>query len=264
MSAGIVAASYGYQSIQPFEVTRRSVPLARLPQAFRGFTICHLTDLHLSEFGHNQETLVAVIAEAKPDLIAMTGDMVNCDDCEEGPFLTLCDRLPAIAPTCFVSGNHEVSRAHRGLGERVVERGVYFMDNRHAVIGRKGEKIYLAGAGEWLMHGPHGVERAMMGVPPEGCSVLMAHHPAPIAFYAEAGADFVLAGHTHGGQIRAPFLGALLAPGQGFFPKYSDGMYGVKRTIMYISRGLGQSHLPVRINCPREVAFLTLEPSGRA
>ncbi len=135
------------------------------------------------------------------------------------------------------------------------------MDNRHVTLKRGVESVYLAGAGEWLTYGLHGVKQATQGIPDDGFVVLLAHHPEQVHAYAAAGANVVLAGHTHGGQIRIPFLGSPIIPDQGFFPRYTSGLFHVGRTAMYISRGMG-SHLPLRINCPHELAFLTLQQSA--
>ena len=259
LAAGLAVAGCAWPDGPQLDVTRRSVPLPRLPQAFHGFTICHLSDLHLSEFGKDQSELVALIRKARPDLIAMTGDMVCRHEDDERPFMALCDRLPSIAPTYFVTGNHDVVPRHEGVGERAAERGVQFLDNRHVAVERGGERLYLAGAGEWTRHGLEGVTMAMADIPEQAFTVLMAHHPAYIDLYAGAGAGLVLAGHTHGGQVRVPFLGSLAGPDQGFLPSYSAGLYAVGSAALYISRGMGESFLPLRVNCPREVAFLTLE-----
>jgi len=257
VGAGLVP--YGVYASSVLETTFLPIPLAGLPAGFDGFTVCHLTDLHLAEFGQNQADLVSLIRENKPDLIAMTGDMVNRDDRDESAFLTLCDQLPEIAQTCFVSGNHEMCGSHEGLEQRLMERGVQVMDNRHVELERDGEILYLAGVGEWWAYGRTGLDAAMENIPSEGIVILLAHHPEEMPHYVECGANLVLAGHTHGGQVKLPFVGSLIAPNQGFFPRYPDGLFREGGTAMYVSRGLGLSSLPMRFNCPREVAFLTLK-----
>lgn len=260
LAACAAAVPYTGYATNALEVTDRAVPVSALPSGFAGLRICHLSDLHMQEFGERQQDLVVLIRDGRPDIIAITGDMVNRGERDEGAFLSLCDQLPEIAPTYFVTGNHEWSGLHDGIETRIARRGVHFMDNRHVALERNGDTLYLAGAGEWREYRERGVTQAVRGIPIDGCVVLLAHHPEYMSLYAAAGMNLVLAGHTHGGQIRIPFLGSLLVPDQTyFFPRYDCGLFRDGTTAMYISRGLGLSFLPVRINCPREVAFLTLE-----
>ncbi|BCS88690.1 metallophosphoesterase [Pseudodesulfovibrio sediminis] len=260
LAAGAALVPYGFHATYALEVTRRTIGLRALPTPFAGYTICHLTDLHLAEFGHKQSDLLAIIREGRPDIVVMTGDMVNGKERREEPFLTLCDQLPGIAPTYYVTGNHDTNSLHRGIEGRLEQRGVHVLDNRHVTLAREDASMALAGVGEWGRFGAAGLDAGLRGIPEGETVVLLAHHPEQIAHYVSRGVDLVLSGHTHGGQVRLPFVGSLIAPNQGVFPKYSEGLYRVDDTAMYISRGLGLSVMPFRFNCPREVAFLTLQP----
>lgn len=250
---------FGFVQTSDLEITRRTIPLPSLPSAFTGFTICHLSDLHLKEFGQNHKDLLAQIRRHKPNIIAMTGDMVDGGSKDERSFLSLCDQLPDIAPTYFVTGNHEMSGLHPGLAERVEKRGILFMDNRHTSIEHGGKTIYLAGAGESDHYGISGLEEAMRSIPDDGFVILLSHHPEHMADFVSHGANLVLSGHTHGGQVKLPFIGGIAVPDQDLFPPYLEGLYREGHTTMYISRGLGLSMYPVRINCPPELPFLTLQ-----
>lgn len=251
---------FGCSSTNEPQVLRHTVTLERLPASFSGFTICHLSDLHSEEFGQGNSRLVDMIAGGNPDIIVMTGDMVKKNDPDENVFLTLCERLPSLAPTYYITGNHETYGLHDDLPAKVAERGIHFIDNRHTRIEREGESFCLAGAGEYYTYGSYGLHAAVTGIPEEDCTILLAHHPECMADYALKKVDLVLSGHTHGGQIRFPLVGGVFCPDQGLFPQYIDGMHHSGMTRMYISRGLGSSTVPMRINCPPELAFLTLKP----
>jgi len=263
LALGLCAAvaPIGYSLDNDLEVTRETVRLKGLPRAFSGFNVCHLTDLHSREFDKGNASLLSLIAESRPDAIAVTGDMVDRLNPDESVFLKLCEGLSRIAPTYFVTGNHEIDGLH-GLGivGDVARRGVNCMDNRSVTLERNGQSIRIAGVGEHKFYGNAGLKAALQGVSEDDFTLLLSHHPEQMDAFTQKKVDLVLAGHTHGGQIRLPFMGAIFAPTQGMFPRYISGLYQEDRTAMYISRGLGSSTFPIRRDCPPEMAFLTLEP----
>lgn len=262
MAAFAAVVPYGCTRTEELTVSRHTVRVHQLPPNFSGFTICHLTDLHSREYGPGNRELLKIIEAEEPDLIAMTGDMVDWRKCNLSVCLDLCVRAATIAPTKYVTGNHEMMDQVEMIQDRIIQSGADLLDNRCIQLKRGGDAVCLAGAGERDFYGRHSVRFAMRDVPRNVCSIILSHHPEQMSAFAERGANLILAGHTHGGQVKMPGVGALIAPDQGLLPKYSEGFYHEDATTMFISRGLGNSIIPFRLNCPPEVVFLTLEPAA--
>lgn len=261
LAAGSAFIPYGYFETNDLLVTRHALAFDNLPASFAGLTICHITDLHSREFGRDQKDLLELVRQGEPDIIVMTGDMVSLYSREELAFMTLCRHLPDIATTYFVTGNHDMSSNHEGISERVARQRILVMDNRNITLERGEERIHLAGVGDWSSYGEAGLDMALQGIPKDEFSLLLSHHPEQMADFVRNRVNLVLAGHTHGGQIKFPFVGGILAPDQGLFPRYMEGLYQEGETTMFISRGMGESTIPLRLNCPSELVFLTLKQS---
>ena len=209
----------------------------------RPMTIVQLSDLHNARFGEEQARLLDMVRAQSPDAIVITGDLI--DDTKGGhePALELARGCAAIAPTYFVTGNHEkLSRSYEAFLLEMEKTGV---------IKLSGRTVTLEG-GVTLTGAQDAPEAA-------GYHILLAHRPEFIAAYAAAGFDLALCGHAHGGQIRLPFIGGLYAPGQGRLPRYTAGLYDEGDITMLVSRGLGNSVFPFRVNNRPEVAALTIE-----
>ena len=256
----------------------------KVPEAFDGFKILQLSDLHSARFGDNNNALLRRIDAAKPDIIVMTGDMLNSQRDRGEVILDLVSRLTGAYPVYYISGNHEQIAAflarQEGLDwyDRFVHelqnRGAQLLDNRRVELEAKGARINLCGLliplpfykgknvasyeGEARFSPEHIVE-ALGSLNREEFNILMAHNPAHFAEYAAWGADLVLAGHTHGGIIRIPFLKGLLSPEIAFFPEYDAGMFTMEQSTMVVSRGLGSVPLGIRVfNCP-ELCLIKLQ-----
>lgn len=251
-------------------VTRIRIKSEKLPPAFRGFTIVQISDLHNAKFGKNQSRLLKKIQGLSPDMIAVTGDLIDSNRTNVDIAMQFIKGATAIAPVYYVTGNHESrTNAFLSLKERLISAGVTILDGITASISRKGQKIYLAGlqAPEFTMRKKSESERrAAVGEKvkelkskTEGYAILLSHHPELFEAYVAAGFDLALCGHAHGGQIRLPFIGGVLSPNQGFFPKYTEGVYEKGNTKMAVSRGLGNSAFPLRINNFPEILSVMLE-----
>lgn len=209
-----------------------------------------------------------MIEEAEPDILVITGDLVDSrrTDLETG--MAFAEQAAAIAPTYYVSGNHEARIPdYDKLKQGLESAGVVILENERIELERAGERIALCG-----LHDPsfgpdypdggaeNIVERSLAGFMggDEAYTVLLAHRPEFFALYADYGADLVFSGHAHGGQIRLPFLGGVVAPGQGLFPKYDAGLYTEGAAGMVVSRGLGNSLFPFRVNNRPEVVSVEL------
>jgi uncharacterized protein len=240
---------------------RYRVPVAGLPPAFEGFTILHLSDLHEKQFGKGAEELVRLIRHEKFDIVAITGDLVVGNHPILTPALELITAIRSFAAPPFysVSGNHDW-RLERGreLNQKLSDAGVNVICNRSMGIERGGERIWILGVDDPVT-GRDRLPQALQGVDANSPRLLLSHSPHPYPQAISNGIDLMLAGHTHGGQIRLPLLGAPFVPTMGFFPRYDYGLYRKGKSTLIVSGGLGESGVPVRFNIQPELALVTLE-----
>lgn len=267
-------------------VSRSELVSRRVPEGFDGYTIVQISDLHNKEFGSRQKRLLGAVASQNPDLIVITGDMIDSRNTDVDIALELARQVVELGPCYYVTGNHEsrVTEEYKELKAGLEDCGVIVLEN---------DKVRLqAGDGQWAGHETgrdegaitligvqdpafsaaylQGDETAVMEGQLEtlteendGFTVLLSHRPELFDVYVSAGMNLVFSGHAHGGQWRLPGVGGLVAPGQGFFPKYTAGAYsaaaGSTETTMYVSRGLGNSLIPVRIFNRPEIVVVELK-----
>ena len=242
---------------------------SRLPEAFSGFRIAHISDLHDAEFGDGNEKLLDLLSRAEPDIIVITGDLVDRRHADTEKALRFVEKAAALAPTYYVSGNHEAARGdYDELREKIEDAGAAVLDDGRAVIEREGGKILLLGLKDpdFSVKGDFFGEtsamvKAKLGELMNGedkYTVLLSHRPELFLAYVSCGVDLAFCGHAHGGQFRFPFVGGLYAPGQGFFPEYDAGLYTAGSTSMAVSRGLGNSVIPFRFNNRPEIILAVL------
>ena len=230
----------------------------KVSPAFDGFKICHLSDIHNRRFGEENSRLLDIVSGQSPDIIVISGDLVDSRKTDVGAALEIVERLVGIAPVYYVSGNHEEklpTAIYDYLMENLLVLGVNLLDGRAETIERNGEFISIAGLfdkKDFPMKSAKGLVREDM------LNILINHRPQFAAEFASAGFDLAFCGHAHGGQMRIPGIGGLIAPDQLLFPEYSEGMhfFGDKATV--ISRGLGNSLVPMRINNRPEVVMVRL------
>lgn len=241
-----------------------------------GFKIVQLSDLHNYEFGEGNENLIKRVEEEKPNIIAITGDFVdtltNFVDAPEKlnkTALDLAEKLTKIAPTYYVTGNHESGVVgYKELMEELRKRGVEILDNRVVKVEYNNTYINIAGILDpsdndysfaYVQVCSDRLDEMMKDLTDDYYTVLLAHRPEYINVYSKYDIDLVLSGHIHGGQFRIPFLGGVVSPNREFFPKYDSGLYQEGNTNMIVSRGLGSSSsLKVRINNRPEVVSIVL------
>ena len=239
-----------------------SVESSEIPAAFDGFRMALVADLHNTEVGENNSKLLARVAESQPDIIVIAGDIIDSRTPNVDVALDFVNAAVEIAPVYYVTGNHEgrIPSEYAILEQGMTEAGVHILRNGTIFLERNGESICLAG-----IDAPHFYDNIsdFFQTMPTLCSqeeytVLLAHHPEYFDWYAEAGADLVLSGHVHGGQFRLPFIGGLVAPHKGFFPEYDSGLYENGGSNLVVSRGVGDTILPVRFNNRHEVVLVEL------
>ena len=247
------------------ELNAYTVTSADLPSSFDGFRIAHVSDLHNTEMGENNEKLLTMLRDAKPDMIAITGDLIDSRSTDIPLALRFVEEAMKIAPCYFVSGNHELRIAeYEEFLQSLSDLGVVILDNTQTEIIRNGEKITVMGLRDPNLEmqnfdgdAPAIVQQYLHAE--DGFVLLLSHRPELFEVYAKNEIDLALTGHAHGGQFRFPLIGGLIAPQQGLFPEYDAGWFVQGDTRMIISRGIGNSAFPFRFNNRPEVILITLK-----
>lgn len=251
------------------ELTSYTISSNKLPASFDGYRIAHISDLHNTQMGKDNEKLIAMLQDSEPDIIAITGDLIDSRNTDIEIALQFAEKAVKIAPCYYVTGNHE-SRVseYDDLKKGLTESGVIVLENDLAELEKSGETITLMGVDDpsfqtdYIFGDSETVMKSKLQEltnEESAYTVLLSHRPELFDTYVESGIDLVLSGHAHGGQIRLPFVGGLVAPNQGLFPEYDAGIYTNESTNMIVSRGIGNSIIPLRINNRPEVIIIELE-----
>lgn len=250
------------------ELNTYTVTSSRLPDAFDGYRIAHVSDLHNAQMGENNEKLLGMLRSAEPDMIAITGDLIDSRNTDIEIALRFVREAMEIAPCYYVTGNHEARvDAYGELRAGMEAAGVIVLEDMKIEISLEGETVTLMGVNDpsfqtdYLLGDAETVMNTKLTELLDdsmGFTVLLSHRPELFDTYAEHGIDLILSGHAHGGQFRLPVIGGLVAPNQGLFPKYDAGLYTEGNTNMLVSRGIGNSLLPFRINNRPEVILIEL------
>lgn len=256
------------------QTTRTEVEVVGLPAGFENFRMVHLSDLHGHQYGEGSRELLERVQQQEPEIIVITGDLIDREE-QLAMVPALARGLAAIAPTYYVTGNHEWSVEWSGSRDAVktlkgllAESGVTVLSNEYVLLERGGDRLVLAGVddpnGYADQKTPEELYRDISGAYPHLFTLLLAHRNDAIERYAAAGYDLVLSGHAHGGIIRLPFTDGLLSPARTFFPTWTSGVYTVGDTTLFVSRGLGNNTAPIKgfrlFNRP-ELAILELSVS---
>ncbi|MDO5111179.1 MAG: metallophosphoesterase [Clostridia bacterium] len=270
-----LAGVWLYRGNTAIGTTRFFIEDARIPDAFDGFAIAQLSDLHNTRFGKQQQRLIAKLKDAAPDIIVVTGDLIDSRHTDVDAAMQAMRQAAAIAPVYYVTGNHEARLYHgayKTLEAQMEEAGVHVLHDAPARLYRGGETIQLIGLDDpafRAVENPYEDMQDELRVlrqldAQDAYTVLLSHRPELFKTYCEAGVELAFCGHAHGGQWRIPFSGGVFAPNQGFFPRYAAGSFTSGSTTMIVSRGLGRSIVPLRINNPPELVIATLIKSGEA
>lgn len=244
----------------------------RLPEHFDGYRIAQVSDLHNDEFGEGNERLISLLKSANPDMIAITGDLLDSRRTSVEKALNFVEKAVQIAPCYYVTGNHEArTNEYEELELGMVEAGVIILRDETMLLAKDGEQITLVGVDdprfkirsdnfdktEKVMD--EVLAQVLETVDTERFVLMLSHRPELFELYCKYNVDAVLAGHVHGGQFRLPVIGGLIGPTQGIFPKYDAGLFVDGNTNMMVSRGLGQSVFPFRVNNPPELVLVELK-----
>lgn len=241
---------------------------AKIPKEFNNFTIAHISDFHNKQFGKEQVTILNKIKSISPDIIVITGDLIDRRKYDLDTAMTFVSGAMQIAPIYYVSGNHEAwSGKFDTIKEELIGAGVHILDNAEVEISKGNHSISILGLVDPDFHTSDYMEgtdvseitKQLSGWSAnENFKILLSHRPELFELYCENNMDLIFTGHAHGGQFRIPGIGGLIAPDQGLFPEYTSGSYYKEASTMFVSRGLGNSIVPIRIFNRPEIIAVTL------
>ncbi|MEH7460426.1 metallophosphoesterase [Bacillus sp. JJ1127] len=264
-------STFSYVQNNLLSVSKISITSSKIPSNFKGFKIVQLSDLHSKKFGENQEVLIEKVKSLNPEIIVITGDLIDSKRYDAAASLKVMKELVKHYPVYFVTGNHESwSGRYDGLEKELKRHNVIVLRNEHVRIQKDGQEIYLLGIDDpaftvknndenkEITTVKNEVVKAKNTIGSDGYKLLLSHRPELLQVYAEQQIDLVLSGHAHGGQVRLPFIGGLVAPNQGVLPKYTAGLYEEQNTSMIVSRGLGNSVIPQRVFNRPEIVVVQL------
>jgi predicted MPP superfamily phosphohydrolase len=243
--------------ILQLDLAERGIDVPRLPKALDRLSIVHLSDFHFTgRIGKSYfQEVVRLTNELNPDLILITGDLVDRPAYIDWVPETF-GRLTSRFGTYFVLGNHDLQVDHRRLRQVLTDSGLVDLGGRWCEVEIRGERLLLAG-NELPWFKP-AADLAQLPMPAEGGSlrIALAHSPDQLRWAQAHGIDLLLAGHTHGGQIRIPLIGPIFSPCRHGV-KYAWGLYDAPPTLLHVTRGVS-GQFPVRMNCPPELVHLVL------
>ncbi len=273
MMWGIMALILGMAIVVYYEnngitVTEIAYSNAKIPEAFEGYRILQISDLHNKAFGKNQKRLLQAIEANNPDIIVITGDIIDRRKYDLDTAMEFIEGAVKITDVYFVSGNHEVwSGRYYEIIKALQDHGVTVLEDQKTQIVNGSDKITIVGVADYYFHyHGYGNEDPMIKFKnilnnlsdASGFQILLSHRPEFFELYSEVKVDLIFSGHAHGGQFRLPFIGGLAAPGQGLLPEYTSGAHTKDNSTLVVSRGLGNSIIPLRIGNPPEVVVVTL------
>lgn len=226
----------------------------------KAVTLLQISDFHGSPSKKLVERLVKAAENAGPDAVLITGDLVDRDTEDFGNLYALVREIHSICPSIFfVSGNHELSNSQRKeLLGKLADIGVVLLNNKGAVFRIDEAEINLCGVDDAYRHRDN-ITKAMRGADAGRYTVLLSHSPRIRDRLGQFSPDLILCGHTHGGQVRLPFIGAVIAPGEGLLPVYDKGMFELDQgSRLYIDSGVGTSKLPIRFLNRSQVSVIRI------
>lgn len=251
-----------------------------LPENFGSLRIVQVSDIQSEYFGEDQCDLAEKVEAADPDIIVVTGDLLDRNHTLYDAALAAMVEFVGIAPVYYINGNHELALPEEdawSFYHALENLGVHVLFDKAEVFDFHGTKINLIGLSEYTLYfakeegwkngeflEPDVIRRQIDDLCAEkddeaALTILLAHEPQYIRYYARRGIDIIFSGHAHGGQFRLPNGQGLYSPGQGVLPWLTSGVHKMGYSVMYISRGLGNSIFPFRLNNRPEIVVVTVE-----
>ena len=267
--APIIAASSIIRQNKKLKVRKTTLKFDKLPQAFDNFKIAQVSDIHCDRVGLSDLSFIKKIKDFNPDIIVITGDVLDSYNNDMDIAYNILSQLAIIAPCYFVSGNHELRlpEEYKQLINIMKKLNITYMNNSNQLITKNSESINLVGVEDYnffknednLNHRTNFIETLKELYSPDHFNILLSHRPEKFPIYADIKYELIFSGHAHGGQWRVPFVGGIFSPSQGFFPKYTNGNYALEDSTIIVSQGLGNSSFPIRINNRIELVLATLK-----
>jgi hypothetical protein len=273
IGSGVTAAGFalyaGEIARHELDIVSRPIAITNLPTSFHGYRIAQLSDIHLDEYTEPffLERVVRSVNALAPHLVLLTGDFITHGSLTfiaGGHAIRRCAEILTglTAPLRYAAlGNHDVAFNSATVVHTLTTHGTPVLVNQYLPIERNGDRLWLSGVDDPGTGQPD-LDLALP-VKPDGPVILMVHEPdyadKVVAHPRGPLVDLMLAGHSHGGQIRLPFLGPLILPPMG--EKYPEGLYRFNQMQLYVNRGIGTVGLPFRLNCPPEITLITLQPA---
>jgi predicted MPP superfamily phosphohydrolase len=270
-AVGIAAIAVDSTLIEPNRprLIRKEIALRRWPSRLDGFTIALLSDFHYDPYFsvHPIRSAVEVVNGLHPDLIALTGDFVSVSwlgnstkaAADAEPCAQLLQKLKAPHGVWSVLGNHDVFADADRVTNALHAVGIPTLSNQSVAIEKDGARFWLSGVDD-VLGGTADLPGTLHGVPSDEAVVLMAHEPDYADYVAGYHVDLQLSGHTHGGQVRIPFMRPLYLP--DLAKKYVWGLFKIRELMLYTNAGIGTVEVPIRWNCPPEITFITVRKSS--
>jgi len=256
------------------DITKYTVTSEKIPSAFNGYKILQLSDLHNISYGKNNSKLLEKIKEINPDIVVMTGDMINSDTKNFNKFYSLAQNISKDYTTYYIMGNHEMRLSGKdqlNIIKKLNSLNIKVLDNTETSILKSNEAIHIYGLHQPISTYKNSLKnntetefsiedmKRIFPIVDDKCfNILLSHSPFDFEVFSEWGADLVLSGHVHGGLIRLPFIGGILSPERTFFPKYDAGEYLNNNSKMIVSRGLGNGTINLRIFNNPEICVIEL------
>lgn len=257
------------------DTTKYTISSKKVPKSFDGYKILQLSDLHSRSFGKNSKKLLSKIEEENPDIIVLTGDMVNSKDTDFSSFYELIKSLSTSYTVYYIPGNHEQRlplNTYNSLISTLLQNNVKVLTNKTEYIIKNSDFITLHGFNLPLLYynnrlkdeshkelTTNTITQSIGSSQENTFNILLSHNPLYFKTYKNWGADLTLSGHMHGGIIHLPIIGGLLSPERTLFSQYSAGKYTFEESTLIVNRGLGNGTINLRVFNNPEISVITLK-----
>jgi len=259
---------YLYGENTSLQITKHIIVNDKIPDGFVGYKIVHISDFHNTKSEKLTNSLIKGVQKLNPNVIVITGDTIDSRRTRIDIAFNFVNQLVKIADVYYIPGNHESRiKEYEALKKSLLSIGVNILENDTVILKENGDSINLLGIKdpafyyEYLVEDKEIVKKELeeLEYNKDVYTILLSHRPEVFDTYVEQDIDLVFTGHAHGGQIRLPLIGGLIAPVQGFLPKFTEGIHKKNNTTMLISRGIGNSLFPFRINNRPELLIVELK-----
>jgi predicted MPP superfamily phosphohydrolase len=255
---------YLYVQDNYLSVSKHIINNKKITEEFNNFKIAHISDFHNLKSKYLINGIIENLRKEKPDIIVITGDLIHQDNNSNALFLI--SKIKDISKIYYVRGNHEKrSNNYSSLQDGLIKNGVIILNNQKEEIKINNKSINIVGVDDpYNKRDKKDTSNVLKSInninyDRSKFTVLLCHRPELFFTYVKSKVDLVFTGHAHGGQVRVPFIGGLYAPNQGILPKYTNGLYQKDNTSMIVSRGLGNSGFPFRVNNRPNLIYVILK-----